>query len=59
MAHGIASSLDGKRAVIGSEHFVMEDEGAVVGDEQRERIARELAGLRSCTWRSTGSWSVG
>ena len=45
VAHGIASSLDGKRAVIGSEHFVMEDEGAVVGDEQRERIARELAGL--------------
>ena len=45
VAHGIASSLDGKRAVIGSEHFVMEDEGVVVGDEQRERIARELAGL--------------
>ena len=27
VAHGIASSLDGKRVVIGSEHFVVEDEG--------------------------------
>ena len=29
VAHGIASSLDGKRVVIGSEHFVVEDEGVV------------------------------
>ncbi len=45
VAHGIASSLDGKRAVIGSEHFVVEDEGVGIGADQRERIAREFAGL--------------
>ena len=30
VAHGIATSIDGKRAVIGSYHFVFEDEGCVV-----------------------------
>lgn len=45
VAHGIASALDGKRAVIGSEHFVTEDEGVALTDEQRERIARETEGL--------------
>lgn len=42
VAHGIASSLDGKRAIIGSEHFVVEDEHVSISDDQRERIAREL-----------------
>ncbi len=45
VAHGIASSLDGKRAVIGSEHFVVEDEGVFVSDADRARIAAELDGL--------------
>lgn len=45
VAHGIASSLDGKRAVIGSEHFVTEDEGVEVSAEQRELIERETEGL--------------
>lgn len=30
VAHGIATSIDGKRAVIGSYHFVFEDEGCLV-----------------------------
>ena len=45
VAHGIASSLDGKRAVIGSEHFIMEDEHVAITDEDRARIERELGGL--------------
>ena len=45
VAHGIASSLDGKRVVIGSEHFVVEDEGIAVSEEQRRRIAEEGEGL--------------
>ncbi|HJG31608.1 MAG TPA: heavy metal translocating P-type ATPase [Collinsella ihuae] len=45
VAHGIASSLDGKRAVIGSEHFVVEDEGVRIPDEARGKIASELDGL--------------
>ena len=32
VAHGIASSIDGKKAIIGSYHFVFEDEKAVVPD---------------------------
>ncbi len=38
VAHGIVSSLNGERVVIGSSHFVLEDEGAYVSDEDRERI---------------------
>nr|WP_306792851.1 heavy metal translocating P-type ATPase [Collinsella urealyticum] len=45
VAHGIASSLDGKRAVIGSEHFVIEDEAVVIPQEARTAIARDLHGL--------------
>lgn len=45
VAHGIASSLDGCRVVIGSEHFVVEDEGVAVTEHQRSRIAREFEGL--------------
>ncbi len=45
VAHGIASSLDGKRAIIGSEHFIVEDEHVIVADEDRARIESELSGL--------------
>ena len=45
VAHGIASSLDGKRCVIGSEHFVAEDEGVEIPDEVREKIAESMDGL--------------
>ncbi|RNL46916.1 heavy metal translocating P-type ATPase [Paraeggerthella hongkongensis] len=45
VAHGIASSLGGKRVVIGSEHFVMGDEGVAVSEDQRARIAAETEGL--------------
>jgi P-type E1-E2 ATPase len=45
VAHGIASTLAGRRVVIGSEHFVIEDERIAMTKSQRRRIARELAGL--------------
>ena len=45
VAHGIASSLDGKRVVIGSEHFVVEDEGVSLTEEQKRRVADETEGL--------------
>ena len=38
VAHGIASALDGKRIVIGSRHFVMEDEHVEVAPEAEARI---------------------
>ncbi len=45
VAHGIASSLDGKRVVIGSEHFVVEDEQVHITEEQKKLIAEETEGL--------------
>lgn len=45
VAHGIASTIEGKRAIIGSEHFVMDDEGVVITARQKSRVARELEGL--------------
>ena len=30
VAHGIASTIGGEKAVIGSQHFVFEDEGCTV-----------------------------
>ena len=45
VAHGIASSLAGKRVVIGSEHFVVEDEQVEISEAQKELIARQTEGL--------------
>ena len=41
VAHGIATSIDGKRAVIGSYHFVFEDEGCVV-PQGKQQLFEEL-----------------
>ena len=39
VAHGIATRIDGKRAVIGSRHFVFEDEGVALSPEDEARCA--------------------
>lgn len=36
VAHGIATTIDGKRAVIGSYHFIIEDEHCSVPDNMKE-----------------------
>ncbi len=38
VAHGISSSVDGRKVVIGSYHFVFEDEGCVVPESERARF---------------------
>ena len=38
VAHGIASSVNGKKVVIGSAHFVFEDEGCVVPEGEQEKF---------------------
>ena len=38
MAHGIASTVNGQRVLIGSAHFVFEDEGCVVPDGEQDRF---------------------
>lgn len=45
VAHGIASSLGGKRVVIGSEHFVTEDEGVPLSVDDKAKIAVDMEGL--------------
>lgn len=45
VAHGIASTIEGKRVVIGSEHFVAEDENVTISGSQKTRIANALEGL--------------
>ena len=38
VAHGIASSIDGKKVCIGSYHFIFEDEGVQIPDEEKARF---------------------
>ena len=45
VAHGIASSIEGRRAIIGSAHFVFEDEGAQLESDIKEQIEFQVQGL--------------
>lgn len=45
VAHGIASSIEGRRAIVGSAHFVFEDEGAQLESDIKERIESQMQGL--------------
>ena len=47
VAHGIATKIDGKRAAIGSSHFIFEDEAAAILPEDRERFE---ALSPACSW---------
>lgn len=45
VAHGIASSIEERRAIIGSAHFVFEDEDAQLESDIKERIESQMQGL--------------
>ena len=47
VAHGIATKINGKRAAIGSSHFIFEDEAAAILPEDRERFE---ALSPACSW---------
>ena len=51
VAHGIATSIDGKRAVIGSYHFVFEDEGCVVPPGKQRLLRNFLFITHTFIWR--------
>ena len=38
VAHGIASTVDEERVLIGSAHFIFEDEGCVIPEDEQERF---------------------
>ena len=39
VAHGISTSINGKKAVIGSYHFIFEDEGVELTDETKNKLS--------------------
>ena len=45
VAHGITSSIEGRRAIIGSAHFVFEDERAQLESDIKEQIEPQMQGL--------------
>lgn len=40
VAHGITTTLHGKKTIIGSHHFVFEDENTLMTEEQKDVLAR-------------------
>ena len=43
VAHGIVTTYGGKRAVIGSRHFLFDDEGIKINKTQEKKIKKEVA----------------
>ncbi len=58
VAHGIATHLNGERTLIGSSHFLFEDEGIEISDEIKSIIKKEEAGC-SALYLSIGKSLVG
>jgi Cu2+-exporting ATPase len=50
VAHGIASRWRGQRVIIGSAHFVLEDENVSLNDKQRALVDEETAKGRSALY---------
>lgn len=58
VAHGIASSYQGKRAIIGSKHFVFEDEGVPYPEHQEEWLSEQI-GIDSAVYLAIDQQLVG
>ncbi|WP_367178382.1 HAD-IC family P-type ATPase [uncultured Ruminococcus sp.] len=58
VAHGISTILHGKRAIIGSRHFVCEDEGIEITEEQQAEID-EKSGACSVVYLAVGDKLTG
>ena len=58
VAHGIATSLHGERAIIGSKHFVTEDEHVFISPED-EAILEKETGAYSCIYLAIGGKLAG
>lgn len=58
VAHGIASALDGKKVVIGSPHFVFEDEGIPLTEEDQGKLAN-IDGEDSAVYLAVGGKLAG
>ncbi|MGC8854900.1 MAG: heavy metal translocating P-type ATPase [Halothiobacillaceae bacterium] len=58
-AHGVASEIEGQRIVIGSRHFVEEDEGVAITAGQRRRIDRLFNAGKSLLYIGYGGRLIG
>ena len=56
VAHGIASRVGGQRVVIGSHHFVFEDEKCTIPTAEQQKFDASSPRIRTCTWQPAGSW---
>lgn len=54
VAHGIATQLHGERALIGSAHFIFDDEGVPLGEEEQRVIELESEHGRSLIYLAIG-----
>ena len=45
VAHGISTSINDHKVIIGSYHFVFEDEGCVIPEDQMEKFAEPSDGV--------------
>ena len=59
VAHGIASSWRGQRVLIGSDHFVLEDEGVPITEKQQQIALDESRKGRSVLFLSIGGELAG
>jgi Cu2+-exporting ATPase len=59
VAHGIASKLRGKRVLIGSEHFIVEDSGIALTHAQQTTVRQQAAQGRSLLYLAVGEALAG
>ena len=56
VAHGIASRVGGKRVVIGSAHFIFEDEGCTIPAGEQAKFDGLDRSIPTCIWPHPGCW---
>lgn len=58
VAHGIASQMDGEKVIIGSPHFIFEDEGVSLTAEERAKL-KSVGGEDSAVYLAVGGKLAG
>lgn len=58
-AHGVASVIDGQRIVVGSRHFVQDDEGVSISVAQKKRIDRLFQAGKTLLYIAYGGRLIG
>ena len=57
VAHGISTMIDEHKVIIGSAHFVFEDEHCVIPDGMKEKLrSTSRKSIPICIWLLTENW---